>query len=171
MTDSSSEDEDKRIHEMVKKMHEDSAEETETDGFDRCAAGHFQDDSDLEQALYNSVPTPGAAFFIHGIQAFLKNEGGNEAVAGSRFTCSPRQADNTPQDVPLLHPIRALAKVMGDAEDESVIRMYIYSITDAYVVDIMVHCAKSKDIRIIIHPEMYSLSKIQKVLFQFLEGT
>ena len=80
MTDSSSEDEDKRIHEMVKKMHEDSAEETETDGFDRCAAGHFQDDSDLEQALYNSVPTPGAAFFMRGIQAFLKNEGGTRQL-------------------------------------------------------------------------------------------
>jgi hypothetical protein len=72
--------------------------------------------------------------------------------------------------VPLLHPIRALAKVMDDAEDESVIRMYIYSITDPYIVDIMVHCAKSKDIRIILNPEMYSLAKIQQFCSSFSRG-
>ena len=67
--------------------------------------------------------------------------GSIEQVAPAKqFHCSPRAKD--------------IVKVMDAAPDNSIVRVYIYSIDDddPYIIDTMVHCAKSKYIRVILHP-------------------
>lgn len=81
--------------------------------------------------------------------------------AGARFSCSPREYDQTPGDVPASHPVRAICRLLEDATDLSEIRIYAYSLTDPYVIDMIAHHGKSKRIKIILHPDQHTIRRIQ----------
>ena len=151
---------DARVAEIIKNFNDSD------DGEDSWEAGHFQDVDDLDEQVYGSIEQAGEGFFITALKLFLQTD----VAPGKQFHCSPREKDNAPGDVPLMHPIRAIVKVMDAAPDNSIIRMYIYSIDDPYVIDTMVHCAKSKYIRVILHPSQKSIEKIAQFCRNFSRG-
>ena len=130
---------------------------------ERTSVGHFVAGEDEIQAIYDSVAEtgPGPVFLLPYVNLLL-TDSNNAAVPGRRFECSPRARDDNASSVPEQHPLCAIVKVMDEAADDEVIRMYVYSITDPFVVDTIVHCTKSKNIRVILHPAMDSVDCFQK---------
>ena len=51
---------------------------------------------------------------------------------------------------------------MHDAPDLSVVRIYAYSLTDPYVIDMIAHYAKSKQMKVILHPDQHTIRRIQE---------
>ena len=91
----------------------------------------------------------------------LLKDSNDAVVPGGRFQCSPRRKDDNASTVPEQHPLRAIVKVMDEAPDDDAIRMHIYSITDPFMIDTIVHCTKSKNIRVILHPSKESVDSFQ----------
>ena len=128
------------------------------------SAGHFVTDGDEIQEMYDSVQETGPAGpgFLLPYTNLLLTDPDNPVVPGRRFECSPRKKDDNASTVPDQHPLRAIVKVLDEAADDEVIRMYIYSITDPFMIDTIVHCTKSKNIRVILHPNNESVDSFQK---------
>jgi hypothetical protein len=51
---------------------------------------------------------------------------------------------------------------MHDAPELSVIRIYAFSLTDPYVIDMIAYYAKSKQVKIILHPDQHTIRRIQE---------
>jgi hypothetical protein len=62
----------------------------------------------------------------------------------------PRPFDKTPDDVPNDHPLRAIAKVLDDSPTDSIIRVKAYLLTDFWAIDLLLHYASERKMRIII---------------------
>jgi hypothetical protein len=86
---------------------------------------------------------------------------------GRRFFSQPREKDQQPLDTPDDHPLRAVAAVMEAAPDRSVIRVYAYSLTDPYFIDLITHHCKTKRIHVILEPNQLSIKVTKQVSVAF----
>ena len=126
-------------------------------------AGEEESD-DYVRSIYESLRNqshtpPEKGWFIPDLALFHTSV---SVVSGSRFSCTPRDYDQAPGDVPANHPVRAISRLMHDAPDLSVVRIYAYSLTDPYVIDMIAHYARSKQVKIIMHPDQHTIRRIQE---------
>ncbi|CAB9520689.1 expressed unknown protein [Seminavis robusta] len=113
-------------------------------------------------------------WFIPQLANFLLDGNVNE---GDRYYCEPRPKDENVEDVPQKHPLRAMFTAFKSATDnilqgesnsgipdteERIIRIYAYSLSCPYVLDLLVHYARHFEIRVILHPKIHSV-KMMKV--------
>lgn len=118
----------------------------------------------------------GGSFFIPQLANLLLDD--ENVKEGDRYYCEPRSLkDENVDDVPRKHPLRAMFTVFKAATDsilnadkvsgvpsdtqESIIRIYAYSLSCPYVLDLLVHYAKHFEIRVIFHPKIHSLKMIK----------
>ena len=139
---------------------------------EECEHGNESNFEDCEEEISEiyklAQKNIGSSFIITALQAYLNTDGGNDVVTGGRFVCSPRQRDANPGTVPIMHPLRAIAKVLClDHGDDAVIRMYVYAIDDPYALDILLHSAKSTKVKIIIEPSLRNVHAIQEFCKSF----
>ena len=122
-----------------------------------------EDSDDYVQSIYESLRkqnhTPGKGWSIPDLALFHTTV---KIISGSRFSCTPREYDQEPGDVPLNHPVRAISRLMHDAPDLSVVRIYAYSLTDPYLIDMIAHYAKSKQMKVILHPDQHTIRRSQE---------
>ena len=50
------------------------------------------------------------------------------------------------------HPLRAIASILNNAPDNSIIRVSAYRLTDLAAIDLLVHAGARKEVRVILHP-------------------
>lgn len=62
----------------------------------------------------------------------------------------PRKFDKDSSSIPPSHPLRAIAKVLELAEEESVVRLKCYRLTDQIAMDLLLHHATCLELRIIV---------------------
>jgi hypothetical protein len=124
------------------------AGEEESDGYVKSIYDSLRDQT--------STP-PGRGWFIPDLATFHV-----PTAASNRFSCTPREYDQAPGDVPPDHPVRAVAGILAAAPELSIIRIYAYSLTDPYVIGMIAHHAKSKVIQIILHPDLHSIRRIKE---------
>lgn len=119
-------------------------------------------------SLYASISPSkkGNGFYIPHLSSFHAN---TEVRANSRFFTHPRPYDLNPDDVPTAHPLRALARMLEDAPPKSVVRAYAYFLTDPYAIDLITHHAKSKTVRVIMHPVQKSIDAIKTFCNNFTQ--
>ena len=86
---------------------------------------------------------------------------------GRRFFSQPREEDQEPSDTPSDHPLRAVAAVMQAAPNGSLIRVYAYSLTDPYFIDLIAHHCKAKKVHVILEANELSISVIKRVCTAF----
>jgi len=55
------------------------------------------------------------------------------------YSSSPRPFDDSPTDIPLDHPLRAIAKVLHDSSTGSKIRVKCHMLTDWFAIDLLLH--------------------------------
>jgi len=65
------------------------------------------------------------------------------------FYSSPRSEISQPERTPPDHPLRAIARVLEQAQAQSVVRIFCYMLTDLPAIDLLIHHGASKTIRII----------------------
>lgn len=153
------------------------AEEVDLDEFEREKDIEEREEADVLEFFakqqQQGVQT-GPGWFIPPLRDFLLDEDANE---GDRYYCEPRARDENVEDVPEKHPLRAMFTVFKsvtdkilNAENESgvpdseerIIRVYAYSLSCPFVLDLLVHYAKHFEIRVILHPKFHSI-KMMKV--------
>ena len=113
----------------------------------------------IYSSLKDSAVPPGDGWFIPPLADF---HDGVDIADTKSFYCEPREWDQDPSDVPQGHPARAIARVLQNAPEQSVVRVWTYSLTDPYMIDMLLHHAKFKTMRVILHPDIYSVKKIQE---------
>lgn len=92
---------------------------------------------------------------------------GVNIMDGTRFFSQPREEDQQPLDTTEDHPLRAVAAAMEAAPDGSVIRVYAYSLTDPYFIDLIIHHCKTKLIHVILEPNKISVDVTKRVCSNF----
>lgn len=113
----------------------------------------------IYSSLKDSAAPPGDGWFIPPLADF---HDGVDIADTKTFYCEPREWDQDPSDVPQGHPARAIARVLHNAPEQSVVRVWVYSLTDPYMIDMLAHHAKFKTMRVILHPDAYSVEKIKE---------
>lgn len=86
---------------------------------------------------------------------------------GRRYFSQPREEDQQPLDTPQDHPLRAVAAVMESAPPSSLIRVYAYSLTDPYFIDLITHHCQTKIIHVILEPNQISITVMKRVCNSF----
>lgn len=66
------------------------------------------------------------------------------------FSAVPRRFDNAPKDVPVDHPLRAIARVLHESPPGSNIRVKCYMLTDWFAIDLLLHYGASHVVQIIV---------------------
>ena len=115
-------------------------------------------------AYYDSIPVDdrGFGWFDDRLRDF---HSGIDLTAIATFRSVPRPFDRNPMTVPAYHPLRAIAKVMAEAQIGSIIRISAYSLTDPLALDLITHHGNDKVVNVILHPIDYTAQQIK----QFLE--
>ena len=85
----------------------------------------------------------------------------------SKFSTKPRPYDRRPENVPEQHPIRAIAKVLQEAPQNSTVRIYCYALSDPFALDLLIHHGGNKTIKIIMQPCERSKNRIKEFLKRF----
>ncbi|KAL3920395.1 MAG: hypothetical protein SGARI_006956, partial [Bacillariaceae sp.] len=138
----------------------------EDDDYDGGAAAMLEGEKDAAEyvdSIYASLKAsstpPVDGWFIPDLANFHQ---GVDVFSTSRFFCEPREWDQAPSDVPVAHPLRAIADVLDKAPNRSLVRVWAYSLTDPYAIDMLTHHSKFKTMRVILHPDRYSVEQILK---------
>lgn len=66
------------------------------------------------------------------------------------FRAVPRRFDNEPKDVPVDHPLRAIARVLYESPPRSNIRVKCNMLTDWFAIDLLLHYGASHVVQIIV---------------------
>ena len=66
------------------------------------------------------------------------------------YKSCPRPDDRDATQIPRNHPIRAIAKVLESAAENSTVRIKCYRLTDCFAIDLLLHYGADRDIRVII---------------------
>jgi hypothetical protein len=142
--------------------------DADAEGFE----SHFNDADDdafpFIQKYYASL-TPdlrGDGFFDTRLVNF--HHGPN--LPEERYYCtSPRSLSHLrddPRNTPPDHPIRAIAWVLDAAPDDSVVRVFCYSLTDPLAIDLLIHAGASRNVRVILHPNKKSQIAMEEFVDQ-----
>ena len=89
---------------------------------------------------------------------------GVDLSRGRRYQSEPRAWDKKASDVPLRHPLRAIAKMLEDAPSSSTIRIKCYALSDWFALDLLIHYGASKIVKVIIDDEEKYVEKMEKFL-------
>lgn len=118
------------------------------------------------QAYYDLIPEneKGSGWFDRRMESFHE---GVDVSSTRKFSTVPRVWDKTPANVPSGHPLRAIASLLHHAASDSTIRIFCYSLTDPMALDLIIHHANDKIVKIIINPDDHTISKIQEFLQRF----
>ena len=118
------------------------------------------------QAYYDAIPEEekGSGWFDQRMKSFHTPV---DTSATKKFLTVPRAWDRAPANVPANHPLRAIASLLHYAAPDSTIRIFCYSLTDPMALDLIIHHANQKIIKVIINPDQYTISKIQEFLRRF----
>ena len=96
------------------------------------------DDSEIARTYYDSL-TPddlGSGWFNRNLETLPTMV---TVSNGARFRTSPRVYDDkTAASIPADHPLRAIAKVLKDAPTGTVIRIYMFMLTDPFAIDMLI---------------------------------
>ena len=92
---------------------------------------------------------------------------GTTVTAGSKFYCRPRPYDRLPSEIPQDHPLRSISYMLQNARTHSVVRVCAYMLTDPFAIDLLIHHAKSKTVKRILHPDQKSYDRIYDFLFRW----
>lgn len=84
-----------------------------------------------------------------------------------RFRSQPRSWDREPSTVPMDHPLRAVTKILHDAPINTTVPIFCYSLTDPMMIDWIIHHGSCKSMRIIVHPNDGTVSKLKQFLDRF----
>lgn len=126
------------------------------DGFpdEGCVPNQNCEDSDIE---LDDDPDPDVMILPEklGKGYFDVNVGklkdGIDLKIKTYYSSAPRPADTSALTVPAGHPLRAIAKVLEEAPQESTIRVYAYALTCKYAIDLLLHYAAQYDLKIILN--------------------
>ena len=136
---------------------------------DDAGGTRMQDDEELQDRYYASL-TPedlGHGWFNQNLEDLHTKV---TLEVGSRYTTCPRpyDAENSPR-LPANHPLRVIAKVLHDAADGSLIRVYAYMLTDPFAIDMLIHYGKKNPIRLILYRDEdgYNLKSLRKFFAKY----
>lgn len=87
---------------------------------------------------------------------------GINLAAGRSFFANPRARDSMPSDIPVRHPLRALAWVLAQAPEGSTVRVYCYMLTDPFAIDLIIHHGANKTVQVILHPDNKNRSRLEE---------
>ena len=135
-------------------------DESDDGGYD--AQFRAEDGCDADVREYYESITPdviGEGWFDKRLST-LHN--GIDLAAGRAFFANPRRKDRLPSDVPVRHPLRALAWVLAQAPVGSTVRVYCYMLTDPYAIDLIIHHGADKQVRVILHPDEKNRSRLDE---------
>jgi phosphatidylserine/phosphatidylglycerophosphate/cardiolipin synthase-like enzyme len=121
----------------------------------------------VENSLKNASPKTKQKLTGWCIPQMTNYHDGVDISDGRRYFCQPREADQQPSDTPKDHPLRAIAAVMEAAPNESLIRVYAYSLTDPYFLDLIIHHCKAKPTHVILEPNELSINMIKRICSAF----
>lgn len=93
----------------------------------------------VQNALKDTSPNTKQKLTGWFIPQMARYHEGVNIMDGTRFFSQPREEDQQPLDTTEDHPLRAVAAAMEAAPDGSVIRVYAYSLTDPYFIDLIIH--------------------------------
>ena len=147
-------------------MTDDRRLDEDAEGFEK----HF-DDADDEafpyiQQYYASL-TPdlrGLGFFDTRLAKF--HEGPN-LPEDRHFYSAPKSLSHlqNPSSTPRDHPLRAIAWILETAAQNSVVRVFCYSLTDPIAIDLLIHSGATREVRVILHPN----EKSRRAMKEFVD--
>ena len=115
----------------------------------------------LVEAMLDSNSGDRAGWYLDHMERFHEN---TTAQAGESYYSFPA-AFSAP--IPPQHPLRVIAKIMYDAPNQSVVRVYAYMLTDMDAIDLLAHHAKHKTVNVIIHPSDQTYSRMAQFFDEF----
>jgi hypothetical protein len=84
-------------------------------------------------------------------------------IADSRtFYTEPRRKYPLPAQLPVLHPLRALAWVLEQAPAGSIVRLYCSMLCCPMAIDLLVHHGANKTVKIIMNPSGQTTNRLEE---------
>lgn len=84
-------------------------------------------------------------------------------ITNSRmFHSKPHQSHPSPENIPALHPLRALASVLEQAPAGSTVRVCCYMLTCPVAIDLLIHHGASKTVEIILNPSDQTITRLEE---------
>ena len=148
---------------------------TEARRLDEDAEGfeeHFDDADDeafpyVQQYYASLSPNPGrgSGFFDARLANF--HEGPNLPKDRHYFSVpkSLSHLKRDPSSTPRDHPLRAIAWVLHNAPQDSVVRVFCYSLTDPIAIDLLIKAGFTREVKVILHPN----EKSKRAMKEFVD--
>lgn len=136
------------------------SDDSDSDNGGYGALFQAEDDCDDDVRDYYDSLTPevlGSGWFDQRLQTLHR---GIDITPGRSFFAAPRRRDAEPSDIPVRHPLRALAWVLAQAPVNSTVRVYCYMLTDPFAIDLLIHHGVDKSVLIILHPDNKNKSRL-----------
>jgi hypothetical protein len=84
-------------------------------------------------------------------------------IANSRtFYTEPGRNRPSPVELPVMHPLRALAWVLEQAPAGSTVRVYCYMLTCPMAIDLLIHHGANKTVKIIMNPSGQTTYRLEE---------
>jgi hypothetical protein len=118
------------------------------------------------QKYYDTIPEEkiGSGWFDQRMSTFHTCV---DLSTTKKFSTVPREWDKMPASVPSDHPLRAIASLLNDADADSTIRVFSYALTDPMAIDLLIHHASDKIVKIIMNHDDHIMEKIRMFLQRF----
>jgi len=142
--------------------HEESDKSDMDDGLHLLALDEEADracESDV-RAYYES-PTPDIIGNGRFDQRMTRIHEGLDIANSRTFYAEPRRYHPSPAQLPVLHPLQALAWVSEQATAGSTVRVYCYMLSCPMAIDLLIHHGANKTVKIIMSPSGQTINRIE----------
>ena len=158
----------RKIIHTVNIMTEDRRLDEDAEGFEE----HFDDADDeafpyVQQYYASLSPNPGrgSGFFDARLANFHK---GPNLPKDRHYFSVPKSLSHLkrdPSSTPRDHPLRAIAWVLHNAPQDSVVRVFCFSLTDPIAIDLLINAGFTREVKVILHPN----EKSKRAMKEFVD--